>query len=113
MPRTATTPIDPIEREWITFDFGPGVSTGVQIDQIVSFTCKAVVGVDAAAQSRVIGAPSLVASPTTGAALAAVKQLVGSMVAGVTYQLQCVVAASDKQVLSWRWNLPCAQPPGT
>jgi hypothetical protein len=106
-------PIDPdVGEEFVVFDFGPGLSPGVVINTIISVTSTAIVNADPAAGSRVLGAPALVDSPKTGAPVAAVRVLVGRMVAGVTYQLQAVVACSDNQRLSLRWNLPCASPPG-
>jgi len=113
MPRTSSTPIDPGEQEFVTFDFAPGLSPGVIINSVVVVKCTVVSGTDPNPQSRVLGAPSIVASPATGAAKVAVEQLVGNMLAGVTYQLQAVVSCSDNQQLSLRWNLPCSQPPGT
>ncbi|HVM78853.1 MAG TPA: hypothetical protein VMU06_07525 [Stellaceae bacterium] len=113
MPRTSRTPIDPQEQELITFDFAPGLSSGVIVNRVVAVSCAVVSGTDPNPQSRVLGPPSIVASPTTGAAKVAVEQLVGNMLAGVLYQLQAVVSCSDNQQLSLRWNLPCSQPPGT
>jgi hypothetical protein len=92
-----------------------GRAPDVVINTVVSITCTGIVNaaLDPAAASRVLGAPMLVPIPKTGASLTAVKVLVGTMVASVVYQLQCVVSCSDNQKLSLRGNLPCAQPPGT
>ena len=112
MPRT---PIDPGEEEIITFDFAPAFSPGVTITGVTQMKASAIANAtrDPNPQSRILSAPTLIASPTTGAALQAVKVLFGDAVAGVVYQLACVVTASDSQTLAIRWNLPCSQPPGT
>ncbi|HVM79932.1 MAG TPA: hypothetical protein VMU06_13005 [Stellaceae bacterium] len=112
MPRTSQTSIDPGEQELLTFDFSPGLSPGVVINRAISISCSAVSGADPNPQSRVLGPPTIVASPGTGAALQAVRVLVGAMLAGTLYQIQVVVDCSDNQVLSWRANLPCSEPPG-
>jgi hypothetical protein len=107
--------IDPtVEEESITFDFGPALGTGVSITSVDFTSCVVVQGVDPDAASRIINppAPALIASPATGAPNAAVVLLVGEMLAGVNYQLQCVVVTSDGQMLSLRADLPCATLPG-
>jgi hypothetical protein len=116
MPRTFAVPIEPdTDEEFVTFDFGPGLSPGAVINTVVSIGCTGIANaaLDPAPASRILGAPTLVPSPKTGAPLAAVKVLVGQMVTSVVYQFQAVVACSDNQKLSVRKNLPCASPPGT
>lgn len=105
--------IDPtVEEETVTFDFGLALNGNVSIS-VDEILCIAIVGTDASAGSRLIGDPTVVASPTTGGFNQAVLQLVGTMLAGVTYQLQCVVTTSDGQTLSLRVNWTCATPPGS
>jgi len=115
MPTTAQTPIDPGEQENIVFDYAPAftLGRGVTITGVTSVRCSVVQGSDPNPQSRVLGSPSIVASPSTAAPLQAVMVLIGNMIAGVLYQLQVLVACSDNQVLSIRWYLRCSQPPGT
>ena len=110
---TALIPIDPtVAEEKVTFDFGPGLDANVSIIDITSITCTPVSGTDGAPATRLLGSPKVIPSPKTGATGGAVQQLVGNMLPGVVYQLQCVVATSDEQELSMRWNLPCGSPPG-
>jgi hypothetical protein len=58
----------------------------------------------------VVGTPSNTTSLQTGAASAAVSQLVGGMVAGVTYRSQCAASTSDGQSLSLWTHLTCQAP---
>jgi len=115
MPTTARVPIDPGEAENITFDFGPAMSPGVYITNVNSITCSAVVNAaaDPDPQSRVLSAGMLMPSAETGAADAAMRALFGNMIAGVVYQLQCIVSCIDSQRLPIRWHIRCAEPPGT
>lgn len=107
----AFPPIDPtVEKENLTFDYGPRLGAGVTITS-ATLTCTAIIGLDASAASRLLGSSSIVASPSSGAPAGAVIQTVGTMVAGVTYQIQCVAQTSDGQALSVRMNLPCATLP--
>jgi hypothetical protein len=112
-----TPPIDPtVEKETITFDFGPDLGPNETVVSIASITCSVVEGTDATPSARLIGSPVIgTALPPKGSGVAngAVLQFVGTCVAGVLYQLQCVVNTSAGQVLSLRGNLPCANPPGT
>lgn len=107
----AFPPIDPtVEKENITFDYGPRLDAGVTITS-ATLTCTAINGLDSSASSRLLGSSAIVPSPSTGAAAGAVIQSVGTMIAGVTYQLQCVAQTSDGQALSLRMNLTCATLP--
>ena len=111
MVRTLSPPIDPAEEEYVYFDFAPALSPGVAIGFIVEVLCAVVSGADPSPQSRLLGSPSIIRSPSTDAPATAVRQKVGGMLAGTLYQIQCVVNCSDDEVLSWRVNLPCSQPP--
>lgn len=110
-------PIDPtVEKETVTFDFGPDLAPNTVVSSVVSVTCTVVEGTDPSPSSRLIGPPVIGTAPQpkgSGVVNAAVLQFVGSCLAGVLYQLQCVVNISDGQILSLRGNLPCAQPPGS
>jgi hypothetical protein len=103
-------PIDAGEEETVGFDFGPILSSGVTITGTPTVTCAAYRGSDAAASSRFVGSAEIVASSKTGAPSAQVNQLVGTMVGGVTYRLQCVVDTSDGQTLSLWAHLACIAP---
>lgn len=99
-----------VEQETATFDFGPILAPGVSIAYVVSLTCVAYLGVDAAASSRLLGPSATGPSPATFAPSAAVYQLVGNMLAGVTYRLQCVVKTTDGQTPSAWTHLQCVAP---
>jgi hypothetical protein len=98
--------IDPTETINGTFDFGPWLATGVSISSVSAVSCTVLSGTDAGASSRLIGSSSLVASPSTAAARAAVLQQWGMMVAGVLYVMEATVVTSDGQTLSlWAHQL--------
>jgi hypothetical protein len=110
-----TPPIDAVvEKENVVFDYGQMMAAGATITSVVSITCAvyfAPSGItDPSPASRIIGGSSIVASPKTGAASQAVIQLVGTMVGGITYRLQCVVNTSDGQELSIWDHFPCQTP---
>jgi hypothetical protein len=99
--RDLSPPMDAaIEQEIVGFDFGPALAAGVTITGVVNLACAVYRGADASPSSRLLGAPQLVASSATGAANSQVNQLFGTMVAGTTYRLQCLVTTSDGQTLS-------------
>jgi hypothetical protein len=102
-----------VEEETVTFDYGLILATGVTITSVVSVTCNVAAGSegsDPSPASRLINGAQIAASPSTEASLAAVNQLVGDMLGGVTYLLQCVVNTSDGQKLSLWTHLPCVTP---
>jgi hypothetical protein len=98
-----------VEFETVTFDYGLILTSGATITS-ATVTCSVVSGTDATPGQRVTGSPSNTTSLQTGAANAAVSQLVGGMVAGVTYRLQCVATTSDGQSLSLWTHLTCQAP---
>lgn len=98
------------EQPTVTFDFGPLLAAGASVTSVVAIRCAAYQGVDALASTRLLGPSQLTTSPSTGSGSAAVAQLVGGMVAGVTYRIQCVALTSDGQVLSLWTHLPCVAP---
>lgn len=109
------TPIDSsVEERILTFDFGTNIPAGIRINAVVSLTCSAVNGIDPDAQGRVLTLPAIVdAAPPpfgSGVASGAVSVLVGNMIAGVTYLLQCVVTTSDGQEPSLWQHLNCVEP---
>ena len=111
----ALTPIDSsVEIETFAFDFGPALAASSEtISSVISVSCTTSISssiTDSAASSRIIGVSSVASSPTTEAANSAVLQQFGTMLANVTYTLQCVVLTSGGQQLSvWR-DLPCISP---
>jgi hypothetical protein len=109
-----TNPLSPnidatVEYETVTFDYGLILAAGVTITS-ATVSCAVVSGTDATPSSRVTGSPSTTTSLQTGAPNTAVSQLVGGMVAGVTYRLQCVATTSDGQSLSLWTHLTCQAP---
>jgi hypothetical protein len=110
-----TPPIDAVvEVETVTFDFGPIISAGVTISA-PAVTCvvynSSLDGViDPSPASRLIGPAQVTKSPNTGLAGQAIAQLVGTMIGGLTYRLQCVVTTSDGQTLSLWNHLACDTP---
>jgi|SRR5581483_3708544 len=100
------------ETRTIGFDFGPILNSGVAIQSNPqpSISCAVHYGADAAASSRLIGNPSIVASKATGAASAAIAQNIGTMLDGVTYVLTCYVNTSDGQVLGIETHIACEAP---
>lgn len=106
---------DTVEIETVTFDFGRIMDPGVVITGISALTCvvwKTVLAgaADQTPQARIIGAPAIVVSPNSCDQRQAVSQLVGTMVAGLVYRLQCVVTTSDGQTLSLWSHLACESP---
>jgi hypothetical protein len=113
--QNALVPIDAVlEERLISFDYGLELTSGATVTTILGLTCSVVTGVDPIAQSRILSAPAIVdaAAPPfgTGLAMAAVSVMIGEMVAGVTYLLQCVVLTSDDQHLSVWQHQDCIQP---
>lgn len=104
-------PIDAtVEIETVTFDFGLILVAGVTVTGISSVTCEVVSGTDSNPASRLVGGAAIVASPNSGGANQAVAQLVGTMLGGVTYRLQCVVTSSDGQTISLWNHITCQTP---
>lgn len=105
------SPLDPNETVTNTFDLAPWLPTGVTIVSISSVSCAVYQGTDAGAASRIVGSPSLAASPSTGAANSAVLFQVGnSPIAGVTYRLQATIITSDGQTLNPWAHQACSAP---
>lgn len=106
-----TPPIDSsVEQELMTFDFGPILATSETITTISSVSCDVFEGSDTHAFDRLLASPVVAASPTTGAAAAAVVQSIGNMIGGTTYRLQCLVTTSLGQKLSLWTHLACQTP---
>ena len=99
-----------VEQEYVTFDFGPGVPTGVVIETVVSINCYSLDDSDLMPMSRILGGSTIIASPTTGQANQAVYQLFGNMIAGL-YLVQAVVQTSDGQTLSVEARWSCVSAP--
>lgn len=111
---TLTPAIDAtIEEEFLGFDFGPILATGVFISSIDELICSVAAisnAPDASAHTRLLDSPFLVASKATGAVDCQVNQLFGTAVGGVTYLLQCAVTTTDGQTLSLWSHLSCVAP---
>jgi hypothetical protein len=106
-------PTEPGEVETLTFDFGPALANVETITSVTSIKCAVIVGSDSAT-GHLQGAAAIEPSPSTGLPSQAVLQQVKSMLAGCTYQYQCLVLTSAGQALQLRVNLPCAYvPPGS
>lgn len=101
-------PIDAdVEFETVGFDYGFVVAEGETIVAVEEVVCVVLVGTDATPAARLIGSAQIAASRSTGAPAAMVLQLIGGMLTGVTYGLQCVARTSDGQKLSIRCQAQC------
>jgi hypothetical protein len=98
-----------VEFETVTFDYGLILASGATVTA-ATVTCSVVDGTDPTPSARVVGSSANTTSLETGAPNATVSQLVGGMVAGVTYRLQCVATTSDGQSLSLWTHLTCQAP---
>lgn len=98
-----------VEEEFITFDYSQ-ILCQATVTSVLSFTCTVKYGSDANPSSRILSTPQIVTSPVTGLVNTAVTVLLGDMVSGVTYLLQCVVQTSDGQKLSLWTTLSCETP---
>lgn len=78
------------EAEIFTVDFGPRLAPGVTISSPV-WSITAVDGVDPAATSMIVGAPSISGSTSS--------QIIGGGVPGLRYAPVCKVQTSDGQTL--------------
>ena len=109
-------PIDQtVEQETVTFDYGRILVATANIQSIQSITCTVSQSIsdtitDPTPQARILGAAVLAPSPNSGIPNQAVLQLVGSMIGGITYMIQCVVVTSDGQILSLWTHLTCDIP---
>jgi hypothetical protein len=104
-------PIDSsVEVLTIGFDFGRVLASGESIASIVELTCEVYLGADPSPASRLIGTPAIIASQQTKVAAAAVAQQVGSMLAGATYRLQCVVLTTQGNQPSLWTHFACVEP---
>lgn len=98
---------DTVEEVTVTFDFGTFLQSGITITSITSVACSVYQGADPSAASRVVGAPQIGASPSTGQNSQAVLVLVGTMIGGTIYTLQCQVMTSDNQAPSVTTRVRC------
>ena len=99
-------PIDASENVYVTFDFATEMSAGATVAS-ATVTCLSILGVDPTPSARIIGQIALAPSPSTGAATQAVRQLIGGMIGGERYRLQCVAAISDGQTLNIDTHIDC------
>jgi hypothetical protein len=104
------SPLDTVEIVTNTFDFGPWLASTTMIASVSALSCSVYSGTDTNPTSRIVGMPSIVASPATGAASAAVAQQFGNMIAGVTYRLDVTVITTDGQTLNL-WSHQVCQAP--
>jgi hypothetical protein len=104
-------PIDStVEQFVVTWDFGFILGQNVSITNIVEIVCSVVTGNDPNAATRLLAIPQTIPSPNTGGIDQAVSQLIGNMIGGTTYRLQCVVQTSDGQQPSLWSHLSCIDP---
>lgn len=99
-------PIDADEQVYAWFDFAPELSTGVTIVS-VAMTCLSVLNIDPTPAARLLGTPALAPSPSTGAAMQGVRQLIGTMIGGERYRLECLAQASDGQIFNIDTHIDC------
>lgn len=110
-PAILEPPIDAVvEIETVTFDYGLILKSGITITAVSDIAISVVLGSDSSPTSRLVGSSQIMSSPTSKGAKQAVGQLVGTMIAGATYLIQCVVTTSDGQTLSLYARLACVQP---
>lgn len=111
MPRgNDFSPIDPTETITGTWDFGPWLKIGVSLSAITTTSCAVISGTDAAASTRLLGAPAIASSPTTGAPNGAVQQQWGTMIPSVLYIMTATAQTSDNQVLTVYAHQLCQGP---
>jgi hypothetical protein len=107
-------PIDAAgEEEFVGFDFGPALAPGVTVSGNPAVSCTVYsgsAGDDPTPGDRLLASPAIVPSAATGAASAQVDVLIGQMVGGAMYLLQCAAATSDEQVLVITARLTCIAP---
>lgn len=109
-------PIDAVvEVETVTFDYGRILVSSAYVTTIVAVSCTVFQSdsdsvVDPTPQNRLISSAVIAPSPNSGLANQAVAQLVGTMIGGITYLLQCVVQTSDGQTLSLWTHITCDIP---
>lgn len=99
-------PIDENEQIYIMFDFAPEMSSGTII-ATATITCIGIFGVDLNASSRVLGVPALAPSPSSGIANQAVRQMIGDMIGGERYRIQCLARIGDGQIFSLDTHVDC------
>lgn len=80
-----------------TFDFGPWLPAGVTIASVTSVTITAYSGIDPCVSK--VGSNSIVSSPSTGAASAAVLQQFKGLAVGIA-SLAALIVTSDGQTLN-------------
>jgi hypothetical protein len=109
-------PIDAVvEEETVTFDYGLILAATASITAVVSMTCAISQSTsdeitDPTPQNRIIGPSFIATSPNSGLPNQAVSQLVGTMIGGIVYILECVVTTSDGQTLSLWTHITCQTP---
>jgi hypothetical protein len=102
------TEIDVGETATIIFDFAP-ITQGETLSGAPTLSCVVSQGVDPEPASRLIGAASIVPSPSTGDPALAVSQQIGTMIGGVLYALQCIATAAPNAPSLWA-RILCVQP---
>jgi len=100
-------PIDDDEKVPVTFDFAPELAAGTTVVSVIAITCADTFGIDPTPSARIIGAPVLAPSPSTGAANQAVRQMIGTMIGLERYRLQCLANISDGQILNIDTHVDC------
>ena len=100
-------PIDDDEKIPVTFDFAPELSLGTTVASVITVTCSGTFGIDQNPSARILGGAILAPSPSTGVANQAVRQMVGTMIGGERYRLQCLANISDGQILNIDTHADC------
>ena|SRR5215831_12954240 len=103
-------PIDAQEAKVLGFDFAPLLQTGDTVASVVGVTCSVHSGVDANPSSRMISGPTIVPSASSTLAGQGVAQKFGTMIAGNSYVLSCLVNTTLGEVLEIWARIVCRSP---
>jgi len=91
------------------FDYGPQLRLNI-ITEVQQINIYVLSGLDPTPQARLVGSPAVIPSPLTGDPETAVKQLVGGMLDGVRYGMQCIVQSVSGEHLCSDRVLPARKP---
>jgi hypothetical protein len=98
-------PIDANEKAYVAFDFSPEMTSGTIITS-ATVTCLSVLGVDPTPELRLLDYAAIAPSPS-GTQRQAVRQLIGEMVGGERYRIQCLAQISDGQIFNIDTHVDC------
>jgi len=97
------------EQASIIFDYGPQLGDNI-ITEVLEVRIFVLGGNDPNPQGRLIGSPQVIASPLTGIAETAVRQVFGGMPSDARYGLQCVIQSVSGEHLCSDRVLPARRP---